>query len=264
MKIYILVYRAISVTSPHNKQNMNIDQIIARINANTTLLASGQISEIDRDILLADLRELYTLAKDTTTTTVVKKVETQEVAKEVVKEIPEVPVVKAETHIQPPRTLSEPILIPVLEEVEIVVPTVHKTEVLEAPVEIVTKRIHYHEGSPVRGPKTGSLNEVFVGEEKSINTLLSGSDKKKALNDALSGKDLKSLIDLNKQHVLTRELFDGDAAAFQTAISHINSCATIEAAFEYIKTTLMPKYQWNSELQSTRLFDKLVRQKFGV
>ena len=72
------------------------------------------------------------------------------------------------------------------------------------------------------------------------------------------------MIDFNKQYVLINELFKGDSQAFQTAVNQINDAPTIEVAFEYIKTELMPKYQWNGEMQSTRLFDKLVRQKFGM
>ena len=42
---------------------MDIKEIVNRINENSRLLADGSISEIERDILLEDLRRLYLLAK---------------------------------------------------------------------------------------------------------------------------------------------------------------------------------------------------------
>jgi U3 small nucleolar RNA-associated protein 14 len=91
-----------------------------------------------------------------------------------------------------------------------------------------------------------------------------GGTKKPALNDHAGGTDLKNMIDFNKQYILTNELFKGDSQAFQAAVKRINESPTIEAAFEFIKTELMPRYKWGSEMQSARLFDKLVRQKFGM
>jgi hypothetical protein len=263
---------------------MNISQILDRINEHTKLLSSGQISEIERDILLGDLRELYLLAKGQTPiekpvvivpsvaevkeiiVPIVEKVEAPviiEVAKPepVIVPTPE-PVVEVKPEVVPAAEVIKEVVAPPVVEMKIEVPPV--VEVKEEPVHLETKRIHYHEGSPVRGPKVSSLNEVYVGEEKSINTIVGGAEKKRALNDHIAGKDLNSMIDLNKKHVLTNELFNGDAKAFQAAIAYINTSPNIETAFEYIKTQLLPVYQWKGDQQSTKLFDKLVRQKFGV
>jgi hypothetical protein len=265
---------------------MNISQILDRINEHTKLLSSGQISEIERDILLGDLRELYLLAKgqapvEQPVVIIPSVAEVKEVIVPVIEKV-EAPViievVKQEPVIVPtpePVVEVKPEVVPVAEvikEVTIAPPFVEVkkevapviAEVKEEPVHLETKRIHYHEGSPVRGPKVSSLNEVYVGEEKSINTIVGGAEKKRVLNDHVAGKDLNSMLDLNKKHVLTNELFNGDSAAFQAAIAYINTSPNIETAFEYIKTQLLPVYQWKGDQQSTKLFDKLVRQKFGV
>jgi hypothetical protein len=273
---------------------MNISDIVSRINENTKLLSEGQISDIERDILLADLRELYTLAKGQATiwkpiapaapeikaplAPTVEKVETPIIKEPIVKSPEEVkpPLEeKRESPVEAISAITEPVITGVVEEVKEDLPVMQKKEAVteakdEAPLfiekkeEIVSNRIHYDQGVPVRGPKVSSLNEVFSGTDKSINAVSGSGEKKRELNDRASHRDLKSLIDLNKQHVLTSELFKGDSAAFQSAISHINDSPTIEGAFEYIKTELLPKYKWNGDMQSARLFDKLVRQKFGV
>jgi len=229
---------------------MDIKEIVNRINENSRLLVDGSISEIERDILLDDLRSLYLLAKGNVP------------VKHVMIEQPKAAVIET----QPVIAAKEEVIIPpVIEQkpIEVIVPKEEPKQVVVAkePEPVRIAEVITQEETKV---KPASLNEIFAGEEKSLNERHSSTDKRPALNDHAVRKDLKSMIDFNKQYVLTNELFKGDSHAFQTAISRINDAQTIEAAFEYIKTDLIPKYQWNGEMQSARLFDKLVRQKFGV
>lgn len=228
---------------------MDIREISDRINEHSRLLADGNIREIERDILLQDLRSLYLLVKGSA------PVKEQAIEQAV-------PVVIASKPIQ-----EEVVVVPVpeLKPAPVVEDTVSKEEQVilfaqKEPEPVVVPE-------PVRNEepksKAGSLNDIFAGEERSLNERLSG-DKKPALNDQAARKDLKSMIDFNKQYVLTNELFKGDSQAFHAAIARINNSPTIESAFEYIKTDLLPRYNWSKEMQSARLFDKLVRQKFGL
>ena len=254
---------------------MDIRTLASRINEYSKQLAEGTISEIERDILLADLRVLYLLAKGDVARPVTTARETATKSEPVlwveeIKPVIERPAPVVEAQVKPVIEFikEEPIIEKVQETPKVeVTPVAEEVEVpvkkVEKPIQLETRRIHYHEGSPVRGPKPSSLNEVFTGEERSLNAM-AGGDKKKALNDRIAGTDLNSLLDLNRKHVLTSELFGGDSQAFQTAIRRINESPTIEAAFEYIKTDLLPKYQWRGDMQSAKLFDKLVRQKFGL
>ena len=228
---------------------MDIQEIVKRINENSRLLSDGSISEIDRDILLDDLRRLYLLVKGN----VLAYEVTIEHAPIIKAEVPPLIPVKEEVvaHVFEPKTaIVEEIIAPKEEPKQVSIP-VEPVKVTE-PVKKAETKV-----------KPSSLNEIFAGEEKSLNDRLSG-DTRPALNDHAVRKDLRSMIDFNKQYVLINELFKGDSQAFQTAVNQINDAPTIEVAFEYIKTELMPKYQWNGEMQSTRLFDKLVRQKFGM
>lgn len=245
---------------------MNIQEILSRINEYAPLLANGTISEIDRDVLLDDLRRLYLIAKGNNE-----------------------PVQKMTTTAAPATTAETPVITPVIIKEEAAVPAIDKAAVIEemqvtiqkeelvqevvipkeevktvaTPIEKETKPVIEFVKEEVVKVKASSLNEVYAGEELSLNDRLSG-DKRTALNDNIGRRDLKGMIDFNKQYILTNELFKGHSHAFQTAIGRINDAPTIEAAFEYIKTDLLPKYQWSADMQSARLFDKLVRQKFGL
>jgi hypothetical protein len=261
---------------------MDIQEIVSRINENSRLLSEGRISEIERDILLEDLRSLYLLAKGSAPIHV----------KQVVVEQPKVVV----PEIQPVTPVAEDVFVPIIPKPIIEqAPVIEYVPVLEPKPIIEEKPIIVHEPvverkeaenkehvqltmqitpeppvlefaqkEEVKTKPAASINDVFAGEERSLNERLSGGDKRPALNDQAGRKDLKSMIDFNKQYVLTNELFKGDSQAFQSAITHINNATNIEAAFEYIKTELLPKYKWSGEMQSARLFDKLVRQKFGL
>jgi hypothetical protein len=248
---------------------MDIQKIIARINENVRLLSDDTISEIDHDILLNDLRQLYSLVK------AISPVKSWDDKYEGPAKLPSI------------RSAREKIVIGHAEDTPAAAEkstAINEEPAIEKPLFADTKIADaadaldvIEQADPVQAPapvtiaekektdKPASLNEVFAGEERSLNSRLSSGSSKPALNDKhLGGKDLKSMIDFNKQYILTNELFKGDSNAFQTAISRINNAPNIEAAFEYIKTDLMPVYKWNGEMQSARLFDKLVRQKFGV
>lgn len=260
---------------------MDIQEIVSRINENALLLSDGRISEIERDILLEDLRSLYLLAKGTATVkqpvieqpkVVIPEVQTVIPVQEDVF-IPTLPppveqklVIEPAPIIEPKPIIEEKAPAPVVEEkpVPIQEPVVERKEEKKEHTITMQPVLEFVQKEEVKAKPSGSLNDVFAGEERSLNERLSSGDKRPVLNDQAGRKDLKSMIDFNKQYVLTNELFKGDSQAFQSAITHINSAPNIEAAFEYIKTELLPKYKWSGEMQSARLFDKLVRQKFGL
>jgi DNA-binding HxlR family transcriptional regulator len=99
---------------------------------------------------------------------------------------------------------------------------------------------------------TGSLNEK-------LKTGASNEVHKK-----LSSRPLKDLIDLNNRFVLLTELFKGNAEAFSAAIHHIDTLENYEKANSFVQSQLAANYYWDQSAQSTRLFMKLVKQKFGI
>lgn len=111
--------------------------------------------------------------------------------------------------------------------------------------------------------ETESINDHFEQEGSSLNDKFQLSINK-GLNEKTSQGDLKKSIDFNRQFVFIQELFNNDATAYMKAIEHLNNCATLEDAFAYLNKEVVHFYKWRPELQSVKLFEKLVRQKFGV
>ena len=215
---------------------MNIQYLLATI---TQSLANPPKSDLDRDMLLDDIKQLYHLVKTQAPNTVVAKVE-KTIPKTEVIDTPPPPVAKTKPLIQSISLSDEDTPTPPVEAEEI------------DPYDNMTRT----------SQQVASINDGHSKEEVSLNKKL--STEKKALNDHAASRNLKSLIDLNKQFVLTNELFNGDSAAFMDAINRIDECVAIEQAFVYIKDELLPVYHWSSADQATKLLDKLIRQKFGV
>ena len=208
-----------------------------------SLVSQPKIAAIEKDLLLEKLRKLYEVVKNDLTNDN-KKTDLQTETLEEILCIEKIEPAKETMSLEQQQVAT------VVQKNEPLIPL--KKEVLKQENIAVEQNV-----------KTGgSLNEVFSKPITSLNqqleTLTAG------LNEKLAAKDLKTLIDLNKQFVLTNELFAGNSNAFLEAVNHINQLETIEIAFAYITDKLQPQYQWKKEWQATRLFDKLVRQKFGV
>jgi hypothetical protein len=109
--------------------------------------------------------------------------------------------------------------------------------------------------------KVTSINES-IQHPGSLNEKLKSAGKE--VHKKLASKPLKDLIDLNHRFTLLNELFKGNSEAFSTAISHIDQLADYDSASSFIKTQLAANYYWDESSQSTLLFVKLVKQKFGV
>lgn len=90
------------------------------------------------------------------------------------------------------------------------------------------------------------------------------SSYSKGLNERASEGDLKKLIDFNRQFVFIQELFGNDPTAYTEAIHKINSSATLNEAIAYVNQQLIPRFNWNKDMPSVKLFDKILKQRFGL
>lgn len=143
-----------------------------------------------------------------------------------------------------PKKKEEPVIKEIAIEKPVIVPIRKEPE--EKP--LVKKKATINETSA----STGSLNEKLKPVAK------------KELHHQLSIKPLKELINMNKRFVLVKELFGGNSDAFAQAVNDIDAAANYEEAESYIKTELFVKHNWGETAQPTRLFIKLVKQKFGT
>lgn len=219
---------------------IDLNVLLNRIHISLKKLQETNLPEIERDILLEDLRVLYGLLKETN---------------------PLVEKAAPSTFIQ-----EQVEVIPVAVEEKLIV-TNHEPELPKvAVVEIKEneKKVPELEKVQLETNINVPLNEIFSTKEQSLNERLSPQEVKKALNDQVASRDLKTLIDFNKQIALTKELFNNDATAFATAIAKLNASTDIQQAFDFVTKELVVQYKWDKESQAVRLFDKLLRQKFGL
>jgi hypothetical protein len=206
--------------------------LLSRINQLAKHPSFPHLSKIEHDLLLEHLRNLYeeiSFAKENKAAD-----QKQEVIK-TDRPAPVPPVVKEQETIV--RKLEEP---PIAKEE----PPVVKPEV-----------------QAKAAPKF-SINEVVQAGE-SLNSKLKFTSAKE-VHHKLSTKPMKELIDLNKRYLVVSELFKGDADACAKAIHQIDLSESYSAAESYIHSTLFPAYKWNESSEIVKLFQGLVKQKFGV
>lgn len=85
-----------------------------------------------------------------------------------------------------------------------------------------------------------------------------------SLNERVQQDDLRKALDFNRTILFTTELFGKDSVAFGKAIDRLNASKSIEEAFAYLNNEVIHQYKWKPESQSVKLFEKIVRQKFGL
>lgn len=216
----------------------NVSELVEKINA----IASGGnltgLSRIELDLLQQYLRSLYEEVENA------KNRPAHSITPPVKQEV--TPKAEVEQESIQPELLIAAVNEPKTEKV-VITETLPKEEVI----------------SPVKEEKAvkGALNEV-IKSGGGLNEKLKATSKE--IHRSLSHKPMKDLVDLNKRIVFVNELFNGDIDAFNTAVGNIDRVEDFEGAQQYIREQLMEKYKWNETAQSTRLFLKLTRQRFGV
>jgi len=206
---------------------MEIQKIIGLIGELKTAIQSASLSAIDKDLAKQKLAELYELLL------------TENKSLQVFEKAVEVPV-------EPKK--EEPVAPPVVVKEEIVPPPAPKVE----PKPVAKE-----------SPDTENLNESFESENSTLNDRFQ-LKVNRGLNERVTQGDLKKLIDFNRQFVFIQELFNNDATAYMNAIEKLNTLTTVEDAFEFLNKEIVHIYKWKPDQQSVKLFDKIVRQKFGL
>ncbi|MFN8277830.1 MAG: hypothetical protein U0T84_10115 [Chitinophagales bacterium] len=115
--------------------------------------------------------------------------------------------------------------------------------------------------SQIPEPTKHSLNEIYSGTATN-EPLHQQVTANQGINEQFAAGDLKALIDLNKQIVLTKDLFQGDGTAFLRVIEALNGAVTFQQANDMLQQ-FQQSFQWNKDTQAARLMDKLVRIKFN-
>ncbi len=251
---------------------MDIQKIERRLKKISTLLETFKedniISNIEKDLLLGYIRELYAEVKDISPDTfspnhsIMNDVTNSEpIIKEVIKEvivekIVEVPVIQK---------VEAPVIQKVEEpaqkvEVKEEIPTVAEPKVAEIKIEVpvieeakpTTSAAHINH----TGKVSKALEALFIKEEIAD------------LSDKISMSkitDIMKAIGINKRLELTKELFDGKTDLFNNTINKLNTCASFEEAKSILIHEVALPLEWEKEekLKEAQQLVKLVMRKFN-
>jgi hypothetical protein len=242
---------------------MDITTILLQIELFSKQLETTSLTTIERDLIKSKLLSLYekvSLSNPVQMPIVPTLEQSTPPALEVPKvELTPMPVEeKTLPKVEEPVAVVEKIVEPVIERVP--APTIVEAPVVADIPEV--QKVAVQETPPSAPYKEVSLIDRLSETDNSLMGKFTTSSK--GLNDNVTEGDLKKLIDFNRQFVFIQELFGNDPKAYMEAINRLNTIQTIEEAVKYINQELVPKYNWNKDLQSLKLFDKIIRQKFGI
>lgn len=213
---------------------MEIMRLIQTLESLQKDIQNTSLSAIEKDILLKQIASLYeNLLNKNATQQVVQKNEQVVEKNEQVQELKPI----------------EPIAVQEKKAIEVVAETtIEENSRATSVVEEDLKKNNNLLDSKIEKPL---LNERFQPQSK-------------GLNERVAQGDLKKLIDFNRQFVFIQELFQNDAISYMKTIERINETEKIEDAILYLNNEIIHKYKWKPEQESVKLFEKIVRQKFGA
>ena len=77
-------------------------------------------------------------------------------------------------------------------------------------------------------------------------------------------RDLRTAIGINERFIFTQFLFGNNAEQFSRTLDHLNNFSSWEEAKGYLDAEVVPKYGWNSSLNTVRTFVELVARRYSA
>ena len=256
----------------------------------------GTISDIERDIVLGELREAYLELRFAT------KVECTKPKTEAVAVAPIAPVAEEQAESEPSeeceepevevelifnendeadeepieepieKVIEEPVAEPVEEPVAEPVAELPITPIVEAePVVEPTPARLIEDEYPILTPKTQQrsailslyddepqpvLGEQFASEQPSVADTIAPL---KGVAESAPLESLRSAIGVADRFMLIRELFDGDAESYNRAIDALDAQPTFDDCLIYIAE----HYSWRADREGTKFMMELLQRKFN-
>ena len=235
------------------------------------------LSDLERDIILAELRELYSEVKFGVAThenscdkSIVAPIAEPVVSVEPVAEPIIEPVVSVEPVAEPVvEPVAEPVLEPVAEPVvEPAVELVEEPAVEEPVVAAVEKEekistLH----SPLSTPKRSPLLSLYedaptpvVGEQFCEKQSVADSIAcPKGVAESTPVASLRAAIGVADRFLLINELFAGDSNAYESAIEVLDAQPSLDDCVIYISEN----YSWRANAEGTKLIMTLLQRKYN-
>ena len=219
------------------------------------------LSDLERDIILAELRELYSEVKFGVAT------HENSCDKSIVAPIAE-PVVSVEPVAEPiiePVVSVEPAVEPVVEPAVELVEEPAVEEPVVAAVEKEEKISTLH--SPLSTPKRSPLLSLYedaptpvVGEQFCEKQSVADSIAcPKGVAESTPVASLRAAIGVADRFLLINELFAGDSNAYESAIEVLDAQPSLDDCVIYISEN----YSWRANAEGTKLIMTLLQRKYN-
>lgn len=279
-----------------NRLTREADELIRKVVAryNTLYSASGSISQIELDLLLDDLRQMYDKFKTISLisqqhqhldlpkfpkTASEPKESTAPPQTAPAENLPaqENKIVEKAKEVAPADKIEESTpAIPEkrIEEVVAVTEETQESAIIEEETQTV---IPVLESEPVTPQKNEShlaeshqnaqtIADRFKNDQKSLSDVMSsGTSREGSIGSRLSHStiaDLKSVIGLAEKFAFINELFNGDPLAYEKAIVQLNGSSHLTEAETYL-ATLRLNHRWPADSPLVHLLYDMVRRKFN-
>ena len=227
------------------------------------------LSDLERDIILAELRELYSEVKFGVAThenscdkSIVAPIAEPVVSVEPVAEPIIEPVVSVEPAVEP---VVEPVAEPVVEPAVALVEEPAVEEAVVAAVEKEEKISTLH--SPLSTPKRSPLLSLYedaptpvVGEQFCEKQSVADSIAcPKGVAESTPVASLRAAIGVADRFLLINELFAGDSNAYESAIEVLDAQPSLDDCVIYISEN----YSWRANAEGTKLIMTLLQRKYN-
>ena len=112
-----------------------------------------------------------------------------------------------------------------------------------------------------------TITEIFADRNENGKTSVNERFKKQSpeIADKLKQspiKDLKAYIGLNKRFAFIETLFNDREQDYDTTLDKVNNAGSYEVAMNYIKSDVLPKFQWNDDETLVNEFLTLVMRRY--
>ena len=219
------------------------------------------LSDLERDIILAELRELYSEVKFGVAThenscdkSIVAPIAEPVVSVEPVAE----PIIEPVVSVEP---VAEPVVEPVVELVE--EPAVEEPVVAAVEKEEKISTLH----SPLSTPKRSPLLSLYedaptpvVGEQFCEKQSVADSIAcPKGVAESAPVASLRAAIGVADRFLLINELFAGDSNAYESAIEVLDAQPSLDDCVIYISEN----YSWRANAEGTKLIMTLLQRKYN-
>ncbi|HMP30185.1 MAG TPA: hypothetical protein PKD85_11320 [Saprospiraceae bacterium] len=244
---------------------IKIDKKLKRIiTVYDTFKDEGKIFQLEKDLLLGYIRELYELVSDIDASSTPSTVQNTLLHKPIVDQKHTL----IETNIKQTKEKETPI-VPIETAVDYIKPVQfnepsHQVVEVKPSIEVEKKEIQVATAQTTKIIEEAPKQNINMSTEmRQLFTITKARDISERL--AMSPiADIAKAMSINDKMLILKELFGNDVTLFNDSISKLNGYSTFEEAKSLLVDTVAVKYQWdNSEkIEKAEAFIKLVSRRY--